>query len=203
MVDDAKEEKGDEDIETLKRYNQLYLEIIMRYKDYIEENENLYVAELPKLITPDNESVVSLANKIKSQFPIYSYNENFPDAVRSAYSYVKESILLVNLPIQFWLKPEEVIRCGAGDIFDKATLLCSLIIALGNVSTKLIIKVKESEREFVVYSEFNNGIVAVDLERGVKEYKSREELLKAMGVYGENEEMNVYEFNDKMYNSII
>jgi len=61
----------------------------MRYKDYIEENENLYVAELPKLITPDNESVVGLANKIKSQFPIYSYNENFPDAVRSAYSYVK------------------------------------------------------------------------------------------------------------------
>jgi len=203
MVDDAKEEKGDEDIETLKRYNQLYLEIIMRYKDYIEENENLYVAELPKLITPDNESVVSLANKIKSQFPIYSYNENFPDAVRSAYSYVKESILLVNLPIQFWLKPEEVIRCGAGDIFDKATLLCSLIIALGNVSTKLIIKVKDSEREFIVYSEFNKGIIAVDLERGVKEYKSRDELLKAMGVYEESEEMNVYEFNDKIYNSII
>jgi hypothetical protein len=203
MVDDSKEEKGDEDIETLKRYNQLYLEIIMRYKDYIEENENLYVAELPKLITPDNESVVGLANKIKSQFPIYSYNENFPDAVRSAYSYVKESILLVNLPIQFWLKPEEVIRCGAGDIFDKATLLCSLIIALGNVSTKLIIKVKDSEREFIVYSEFNKGIIAVDLERGVKEYKSRDELLKAMGVYEESEEMNVYEFNDKMYNSII
>jgi len=203
MVDDSKERKSDEDIETLKRYNQLYLEIIMRYKEYIEENENLYVAELPKLITPDNESVVGLANKIKSQFPIYSYNENFPDAVRIAYSYVKEDILLVNLPIQFWLKPEEVIRCGAGDIFDKATLLCSLIIALGNVSTKLIIKVEDSEREFVVYSEFNNGIIAVDLERGVKEYKSREELLKAMGVYEENEEMNVYEFNDKMYNSII
>lgn len=203
MVDDSKERKSDEDIETLKRYNQLYLEIIMRYKEYIEENENLYVAELPKLITPDNESVVGLANKIKSQFPIYNYNENFPDAVRIAYSYVKDNILLVNLPIQFWLKPEEVIRCGAGDIFDKATLLCSLIIALGNVSTKLIIKVEENEREFVVYSEFNNGIIAVDLERGVKEYKSREELLKAMGVYEENEEMNVYEFNDKMYNSII
>jgi len=203
MVDDSKERKSDEDIETLKRYNQLYLEIIMRYKEYIEENENLYVAELPKLITPDNESVVGLANKIKSQFPIYNYNENFPDAVRIAYSYVKENILLVNLPIQFWLKPEEVIRCGAGDIFDKATLICSLIIALGNVSTKLIIKVEENEREFVVYSEFNNGIIAVDLERGVKEYKNREELLKAMGVYKENEEMNVYEFNDKMYNSII
>jgi len=203
MAEDAKDSKSDEDIETLKRYNQLYLEIIMRYKEYIEENENLYVAELPKLITPDNESVVSIANKIKSQFPVYSYNDNFPDAVRLAYSYVKDDILLVNLPIQFWLKPEEVIRCGAGDIFDKAALLCSIIIALGNVSTKLIIKVEDSEREFVVYSEFNNNIIAVDLESGVKEYKNREELLKAMGVYEENEEMNVYEFNDKIYNSII
>ncbi|MGC8776775.1 MAG: hypothetical protein ACP5P2_02405 [Candidatus Micrarchaeia archaeon] len=194
----------DKEIETLKRYNQLYLEIIMRYKDYIEENENLYVAELPKLITPDNESVVGVANKIKSSFPEYKYEDNFPDAVRLAYSYVKDEIFLASLPIQFWLKPEEVIRCGAGDIFDKATLLCSLIIALGNASTKIVIKVEGSEREFVVYSEFNGGIIAVDLEKGVKEYRSKDELFDDMGISkGGGEDLTAYEFNDKMYNPII
>ena len=174
----------------------------MRYKDYIEENENLYVAELPKLITPYEESVVGVANKIKSSFPMYKYEENFSDAFRLAYSYVKDEILLVNLPIQFWLKPEEVIRCGAGDIFDKATLLCSIIIALGNVSTKLVIKAGESERSFVVYSEFNNYIIAADLEKGVKEYSSREELFKEMGLDKLSDDITAYEFNDKMYNSI-
>ncbi len=192
----------EKELEVLKRYNQIYLEIIMRYKDYIEENENLYVAELPKLITPYEESVVGVANKIKNSFPLYKYEENFSDAFRLAYSYVKDEILLVNLPIQFWLKPEEVIRCGAGDIFDKATLLCSILIALGNVSTKLVIKAGESERSFVVYSEFNNHIIAADLEKGVKEYSSREELFKEMGLDKLSDDITAYEFNDKMYNSI-
>ena len=193
----------DDNAELLKKYNQVYLEIIMRYKDYIEENENLYVAELPKLITPDDESVAGIANRIKSSFPAYEYSENFIDAAKMAYSYVKDEIALFNLLIQFWLKPEEVIRCGAGDIFDKATLLCSILIALGNISTKLLIKVDDSERDFAVYSEFNGSIVAFDLESGFKEYKSREELLESMGISKENEDITAYEFNDKMYNSIL
>lgn len=188
----------------LKKYNQLYLEVILRYKEYIEEKESLYVAELPKLVVPENEDVVNIANRIKNSMPSYNYNDNYYDAARLAYSYVKDEIALANLPIQFWLTPDETIKCGAGDIFDKAVLLCSLLIALGNVSAKIIIKVKDSERDFIVYSEFNNIIIAIDLESGIKEYKNKEELLSAMGIKnaGDNGEVTAYEFNDKMYNSL-
>jgi hypothetical protein len=132
-----------EDTELLKKYNQLYLEVILRYKEYIEEKESLYVAELPKLVVPENEDVVNIANRIKNSMPSYNYNDNYYDSARLAYSYVKDEITLANLPIQFWLTPDETIKCGAGDIFDKAVLLCSLLIALGDVSAKIIIKVKD------------------------------------------------------------
>ncbi|MGC8710455.1 MAG: hypothetical protein ACP5RF_02500 [Candidatus Micrarchaeia archaeon] len=193
-----------DDIELLKKYNQLYLEIILRYKEYIEEKESLYVAELPKLVMPENEDVVNIANKLKGSVPNYTYDENYYDAARLAYSYVKDEITLANLPIQFWLTPDETIKCGAGDIFDKAVLLCSLLVALGNVSAKVIIKVEDSEREFLVYSEFNNSIIAMDLDSGIKEYKNKDELLLAMGIKSNDTsgEVTAYEFNDKMYNSL-
>ncbi len=189
------------DLEQLQKYSKLYLEIIMRYKDYIEENEQLYVAELPKLVTPDNDSVVATVNKIKSGFPMYSFEENFKDAIRASYEYVNSEISTIEVPIQFWLTPEETIRIGAGDLFDKAVLLCSMLIALGNPSTKIIVMIDDSERRFVVYSELQNGLVAIDLSSGISEYASKEELVEKLGI-GKEEEMTAYEFNDKMYSSL-
>lgn len=39
------------------RLNNLYLAVISRYKEYIEEKEGLSVAELPTLVTPNSEKV--------------------------------------------------------------------------------------------------------------------------------------------------
>src|SRR5690348_15562975 len=107
----------------LKKYNQIYLEVILRYKEHIEQNENLNVAELPKLITPTDENVITSANKIKSTFDNYSYNSNFLAAAKLAYEFVTNHISQVSLPIEFWLYPADTIKCEAGDVFDKATLL--------------------------------------------------------------------------------
>src|SRR5271155_3942819 len=108
--------------ESLKAYNSIYLEIIMRYKEHIEEKEGLYIADLPKLVTPSDESVDLLAREMKNNFPVYNYDENFPDAARLAYQYVKDKVVEISLPLQFWLRPPQTIKYGAGDIFDKALL---------------------------------------------------------------------------------
>jgi len=190
------------DLEQLNKYNKLYLEIIMRYKDYIEENEQLYVAELPKLVTPENDSVVAAVNKIKSSFPVYSFEGNFYDAVKLSYEYIRDGIFTVEVPLQFWLTPEETIRIGAGDMFDKAVLLCSMLIALGNPSTKIIVIISDSTRRFVVYSEFQGKIIAIDVSTGIKEYKDKDELLMNLGI-SKGDEIMAYEFNDKMYSDLV
>ncbi|MEM3839342.1 MAG: hypothetical protein QXF01_02055 [Candidatus Micrarchaeaceae archaeon] len=184
----------------LKKYNSLYLEIIMKYKDYIEEQESLYVAELPKLVTPADESVKGLAALILSKFQDYNYEKDFYEASRLSYEFVKESIKTVTLPIQFWLKPSLTINHGAGDLFDKAVLLCSLLISLGNPSAKIIIVVGENRRSVVVYFELNGKIIAMDLEKGVSSFGIKEELLKALRIG--SDDATAYEFNDRMYNDI-
>ncbi len=187
-----------DETELLKKYNGVYLDIITKYREYIEEQENLYVAELPKLVMPSDDSVRALATTIASKFNEYIYDQNFPDAANLAYGYVRDSIANVTLPIQFWLRPGQTIALGAGDLFDKAVLLCSLIIALGNPSARIIIRIDESARRMLVYFEFNGGVTAMDLEKGVSKFGGRDALLKALAITGEGE-ATAYEFNDKMY----
>jgi hypothetical protein len=187
--------------ELLKKYNALYLDIIMRYKERIEEGEKLHLSELPKLVTPNDESVVAAANKIKEGFQSYSAEKDFQDAARKSFEFVKGSVTQVSLPVQFWLKPSEVLSIGAGDIFDQAVLLCSMLICLGNPSAKVISSVKNGEESIAVYYELNGKIVLLEISNGISELKDKNELLAKMGIYMGSEATG-YEFNDKMYSNI-
>ncbi len=193
------ETQAPEKMESLERYNRLYLEIINRYKDYIEERENLYVAELPKLVTPENEAVSSFANSIKETFQGYEYESNFKEAALKAFDYVNNSISVVATPIQFWLMPEETLSLKCGDHFDRAVLLCSMLIALGNPSSKIAIITKENYRAILVCCELNDKILYMDIEgRKSGEYASKDDLLHGYGA-DTDDETAAYEFNDKMY----
>ncbi|MCL4365563.1 MAG: hypothetical protein M1569_03065 [Candidatus Marsarchaeota archaeon] len=190
----------------LKAYNSIYLEIITRYKEYIEEKEELYLTDLPRLITPADEQVLLLAKELEGNFPVYNYEDNFEDAMKLAYAYIRDRIAPVSLPIQFWLKPSQTIRYGAGDIFDKAVLLCSTLIAIGNVSSRVMVIVKNNDRHFIVYSESKGRIIGIDMEFGLNEYKNMDELLGKNGIDqgAENDdEIMAYEFNDKFYRNIV
>jgi hypothetical protein len=191
-----------QDEELTKKYNSLYLEIIMRYKDEIEKGETVYVADLPKLVTPGDEAVTTVVKNIMSSYPAYDFEENFLAAAQQAQEYVKDKIATVSSPIQFWLKPNQVISLQAGDSFDKAILLCSMLIALGNPSTKIITSIKDNERKHLIYFEYQNELLCIDLEKGMDKVNSKEELFKRIGVNKETE-MIAYEFNDKMYNNLL
>ncbi|MCL4375770.1 hypothetical protein M1394_03155 [Candidatus Marsarchaeota archaeon] len=193
-----------EDVEILKRYNDIYLGIILRYRSYIEEKESLYVAELPTLVTPDHESIVGFANAIKARYQAYSY---YSHCLRRwvgsfAYEHVKEKIINVTMPVQFWLNPSQTLNYGAGDVFDKIVLLCTLLLALGNASSKAMAIIRGNERRFLVYFEFDGRIVSMDLDNGIEKFDSRESLLDRFGVR-EDGEVSAYEFNDKMYVDIV
>ncbi len=179
------------DEELVRKYNNVYLTIIMRYKEYIEGKESLYVAELPTLITPDDEPVALLAKSLRG-------SDEAHDTIEKAYAYISDNVTTLALPIQFWQKPRETILNAAGDLFDKAVLLCSLMVSMGNVSTKIMIAIKNGRRDFLVYTESEGRIIVIDMEQGVSEASSKEELMKRLGI-GSDEGINAYEFNDKMY----
>lgn len=181
------------------RLNQIYLAIISRYKDYIEEKESLSVAELPVLVTPNDTKVKEKAAELKAGFLNYDYDGNFKEASTRAYDFVKKEITEATLPLQFWLTPEETLTFKLGDSIDKNILLCSIFIGLGNPSAKVFVKIGDAARKVFVYYEFKDKIYLFDIEGGIKELDSKDSMLKTMDL---KEETTAYEFNNQMYADI-
>ncbi|MFI5412653.1 MAG: hypothetical protein ACHQX1_02070 [Candidatus Micrarchaeales archaeon] len=194
------EDEKDKTIDHELKINQLYLAIIARYKEYIEEREHLSIAELPSLVTPKNDLVMKKATEIKNTFGMYNYTENFYEASVDAFYFVKKEIEDIAMPLEFWLKPEETLSFGVGDILDKNILLCTILIVLGNPSAKVLVYVKDSSRKVLTYYELEKKAYLLDFASGFKKFENRDALVKSLG---EPEEATCYEFNDKMYIDII
>lgn len=178
------------------RVNQLYLAIISRYKEYIEEREHISVAELPTLVTPKGELVVKKAEEIKEMFGVYNYASHFYEASIDAFHFTKNEIQDVSMPLEFWLTPDETLGFGVGDVIDKNVLLCSVLIALGNPSSKVLVSITGGNRRVFTYYEFEGKAYILDFASGFKRYESRNSLIKSLGI---GEETTCYEFNDQMY----
>lgn len=182
------------------KYNKLYLLIIERYKGYIEQKESLSVAELPTLVTPGSDLVAKKAAEIKSAYTSgYSYDSDFYKASIDSFHFVRDEIERVVLPLQFWLTPDETISFRMGDEIDKNILLCSMLVALGNPSAKVLVHIKESGRKTLVYYEYGSRVYVLDSEDDVKSFENVQAMLDSMSI---SEESTVYEFNDRSYKDI-
>ncbi len=192
MEDNEAERQGD--------LSQLYLAVIQRYKSYIEDQESISVAELPTLVTPNNEKVAAKAKEIMDDFDHYTYESGFYDASVEALAFVRDRIADATLPLQFWLLPADTLTFGMGDVVDKCVLLCSLLIKLGNPSAKVLMSIRDSTRSVFVYYEYNSKLYLLDIRDGIKELADREAMLKELGI---DDNSTAYEFNDKMYVDIV
>jgi hypothetical protein len=191
-----------DEAELLKRYNSVYLEIIMKYRDKIEDGESISAAELPRLIVPDDVGVVALAKKMTDEIEGYSYDRDFYRVAESAFDYINVNIETVALPIQFWLAPGQTLNCRCGDIFDKATLLCSVLIAMGNYSSRVIVSTYGEIRILAVYFVLDGRISVMDLEdKNIISFADRDTFLKEFVHVGETD-AEAYEFGDSVYASL-
>jgi hypothetical protein len=185
-----------EDQPNLEVLNSIYLDVIMRYKSYIEEQEHLSVSELPTLVTPKSPMVVLKAGSIKEALEPYSFDHDFYEASVRAYEFVNEEIQAIRLPIEFWLYPDDVIKLGAGDVMDKNVLLCSLLVALGNPSSKVIVSFGDASNVIANYYELNGSFYRLSIGEGLKSYASKEQLMLSLGI---DKDSTAYEFNDQLY----
>lgn len=174
----------------------LYLAIISRYKDYIEESENLSVAELPSLVTPKDQVVQRKAEEIKSKLSPYYFESKFGDAAKLAFDFIKNEITEVAMPVQFWLRPRETLTFSVGDSIDRNILMCSILIALDNPSARVLVCIKGNLRRVFVYCEFGGKLMLFDLNDGMSSPASKDEVIKGLGI---DDETAAYEFNDQSY----
>jgi ATPase subunit of ABC transporter with duplicated ATPase domains len=168
----------------------MYMIIINRYKDLIERSEAKTISDLKSLINPNDEIIKNKKEEIISKFQKYEYEKDFLKAAELAEEYIT-NLKNIQLPIEFWLTTKEIIDLGGGDKMDKSTFLCSLLIALGNQNSFVVVGKNKTLKIFVEY--IFNGIYLFDPTTGVKIYaKDEGEMMKFF-----DDCKSVHKFNDR------
>ncbi|MEM0201442.1 MAG: hypothetical protein QXD23_03485 [Candidatus Micrarchaeaceae archaeon] len=156
---------------------------------------------MPKLITPDSDNIISFSSKIKNLFENYS-QKNQKEASINLFNSLEAQIKVVSLPIQFWQTPSETLKNQIGDELDFCSLLCSSLIALGCVLSKVLILNSEDKNTMFVYYEQESEVIAFQYGLKPKTFKSKNLFFNYL-IENINTETNAYEFNDKLYRDII
>ena len=161
------------------------LEAIMeRYASVIEQGEQKTAGDLKGLVNPSDSVVKRMVVKYST-----------PEKV---YEFVRDKIEEVYVPFMFWLNPADVIQLKAGDSQDRATLLCTMLRAMGEDAKVLVVELKNGVHRSLVVTK--GRVLALDPVREFEDFKGAEDKVLAMYSFdGSGFKKKVYEFNEKEY----
>ncbi len=144
-----------------ERKLRVYELIISRYKEIINKEESRSLSELRQKISPYNDFIRSLVEKLIPELQPYSYEKHFFSALQKCIDYIKE-IYNLKLPIQLTLEFKEIDELKAGPVLDQALLFCSLLRSLGSPDARVYI----TQAKYYVGFKFNDESYLVDPESG-------------------------------------
>jgi hypothetical protein len=188
------------ELDASKRRESIYRKIIERYRELIEASESKSIPELRSLVRPQSSSVIELKDTLTKDFKPYEYEKDFLTAAQRAFEFVKDEIKTERIPVEFWLSPKDILELKAADEMDKAILLCSLLIALGNKGAKVVVEMKGGLKHAFVMFSFGNRYYLFDPVHDINLAGSKEILEAQISTEKDEENKIVYEFNDMEYN---
>ena len=94
------------------------------------------------------------------------------------------------------MSPKDTLAYMMGDIIDKNILLCSMLVALGNPSAKVLVRMKDERFSAFVYCVFKETGYMFDMHGGTKEFESKEAMVASLGI---DDDTTAYEFNNQAY----
>jgi hypothetical protein len=188
------------ELEASRRRESIYRKIVERYRELIEAAESKSIPELRSLVKPQSSSVLEVREKITREFSQYSYENDFVAAAQKAYEFAKDEIKTEQVPVEFWLTPNDIVELKAADEMDKAMFLCSLLIALGNKGAKVVVEMKGGLKHAFVMFSFGNRYYLFDPVHNINLAGSKEILEAQISSEKDEENKLVYEFNDVEYN---
>ncbi|MEM3369430.1 MAG: hypothetical protein QXE90_01060 [Candidatus Micrarchaeia archaeon] len=184
------------EINILKDKIKLLELIIDRYRSTIEQSETKTIADIKAMVNTKDEEVKKISEEIKSRFKPYIYERDFIAAAKEAHEYIRR-IRTVRTPIDFWLMPKDIIKLRGGDPMDKAIFLCSILIALDNYDSYVVVGINDGTKVAVSFK-FKDEWYVVDPTGSEMINGKKEELIERLM----SDEKDIYEFNNIHYNKI-
>jgi len=105
---------------------ELYKLVINRYKDLISERESRSISEIRQMVSPYNDFIRKLHERLLPDIVPYEYGRHFFTAVERAMSYMR-GIRTCQFAFTFWMTFEEMDSMKIASPMDKAILMAAIL----------------------------------------------------------------------------
>jgi len=181
--------------------------LLQKYADVINEREKRTIGEIKTLVDGTDLSIQSLTDDFKEKK--YSFSENYNAALKKAFDFVKTEINFVDvdLNLNYWLTPKEVLEMKVADDEDLAVFMCNLLKALGDEKAEVIIAELENLKTHAfVATQIGTDFLILDPAQGHKfeDYKGdKADVLKRYAFNKQKIRRFLYRFNSEKYEQFL
>jgi hypothetical protein len=116
----------------------IYKLVLARYKELISEKESKSISEIRQRVSPYNDFIRRIRDRLLEDIVPYSYAHHFPLAAQKAISYVN-GIRTCEFAFSFYVAFPEMEELRIGTAFDKAMLLAALLRALESEDARVLV----------------------------------------------------------------
>ena len=181
--------------------------LLQKYADIINEREKRTIGEIKNLVDGTDLSIQSLAQDLMGDS--YSFESDYEKALRESYKFVVGEINFVDvdLNLNYWMSPKEVLEQKVADDEDFAVFLCSLMKALGDDKAEVIIAELNNLRTHAfVTTEVGEKFLLLDPSQGKdfgEFFGAKEEVIAKYSFNGNKIKTFLYKFSSEKYEQFL
>ena len=185
----------------------LYEALLKKYKDLINDSEKKTVGEVKGLIDKNDLTVQMFVSRFKPEH--YDFENHFLETAKKCYDLLIKEVDYYKLgfDLNFWLKPEEILKYKIADDEDLAVFLCSTLYALGNDKTEVLIcEMDDFSTHAITITEFKGEFILMDAsqKQEFERFKGQKEsVLEAYSFEGKKIKRPLYKFNHQSYEQFV
>lgn len=181
--------------------------LLEKYGEIINEREQRTIGEIKELASGNDLSIQALVEEFKEK--PYSFEENYENALKKVFEYIKKEITFVDsdISLNYWMSGKEILELKIADDEDLAVFLCATMKALGDDKAEVIIAELDNLRthSFVI-TEINGEFLLLDptQENEFEKYKgSKIEVIKNYEYQKQKIKRFLYRFNSSKYEQFL
>ncbi len=181
--------------------------LLEKYSDIINEREKRTIGEIKALVDGTDLTVQSFVEDFKD--PAYKFEQDYESALKQAFDFVKKevSFVEVDLNVNYWLTPRELLQIKVADDEDLAVFLCSAMKTLGDSTAEVIIaELDDLKTHAFVVTELGKDFLILDpaQEHEFLEYKGEKlEVIKKYSYKKQKIKRFLYRFNSERYEQFL
>jgi hypothetical protein len=181
--------------------------LLSKYADIINEREKRTIGEIKSLVDGNDLTVQSFVADFKDS--AYSFESDYETSLKQVFDFTSKEVSFVDvdLNVNYWLAPREILEVKVADDEDLAVFLCAMMKALGDDRAEVIIaELDNLKTHAFVVTEIKGDFIILDPAQEMKfnDFRgAKTDVIKKYSFQSQKIKRFLYRFNSQKYEQFL